>query len=80
MSNGHAAPLEAIVIATPLHLHAEISVTALEAGLHVLCEKMMARDVEGLRQMLEASRRTGRHWKTWRGILPPWSGSTRAGP
>jgi predicted dehydrogenase len=52
--------LEAIVIATPLHLHAEISVAALEAGLHVLCEKMMARDVEGLRQMLESSRRTGR--------------------
>jgi predicted dehydrogenase len=52
--------LEAIVVATPLHLHAEISVAALEAGLHVLCEKMMAWDVEGLRQMLEASRRTGR--------------------
>jgi predicted dehydrogenase len=52
--------LEAIVIATPLHLHAEIAVAALEAGLHVLCETMMARDVEGLRRMLESSRRTGR--------------------
>lgn len=52
--------LEGIVIATPLFLHAEISVAALEAGLHVLCEKMMAHDVEGLRSMLEASRRTGR--------------------
>ena len=52
--------LEGIVIATPLFLHAEISVAALEAGLHVLCEKMMARDVAGLRSMLEASRRTGR--------------------
>jgi predicted dehydrogenase len=52
--------LEAIVIATPLHLHDDISVAALEAGLHVLSEKMMARDVEGLRRMLEASRRTGR--------------------
>ena len=28
--------LEAVVIATPLHLHAEISIAALEAGLHVL--------------------------------------------
>ncbi len=52
--------LEGIVIATPLFLHAEISVAALEAGVHVLCEKMMARDVAGLRSMLEASRRTGR--------------------
>ena len=52
--------LEGIVIATPLFLHAEISVAALEAGLHVLCEQMMALDVEGLRSMLEASRRTGR--------------------
>jgi predicted dehydrogenase len=52
--------LEAIVIATPLHLHADIAVTALEAGLHVLSEKMMARHVEGLRRMLEATRRTGR--------------------
>jgi predicted dehydrogenase len=52
--------LEAIVIATPLHLHADITVAALEAGLHVLCEKMMAWDVEGLRRMIEAARRTGR--------------------
>jgi predicted dehydrogenase len=52
--------LEAIVIATPLHLHADIAVAALEAGLHVLCEKMMAWDVEGLRRMVEAARRTGR--------------------
>ena len=52
--------LEAIVIATPLFLHAEIAVAALEAGLHVLSEKMMAREVEGLRRMLETARRTGR--------------------
>lgn len=52
--------LEGLVVAAPLFLHAEISVGALEAGLHVLCEKMMARDVAGLRLMLEAARRTGR--------------------
>jgi predicted dehydrogenase len=52
--------LEAIVIATPLFLHAEISVAALDAGLHVLCEKMMAWDVEGCALMAEAARRNGR--------------------
>jgi predicted dehydrogenase len=52
--------LEALIVATPLFLHAEMSVAGLDAGLHVLCEKMMARSVEGLRLMLEAARRTGR--------------------
>ena len=49
--------LEGLVVAAPLFLHAEISVAGLDAGLHVLCEKMMARSVEGLRLMLEAARR-----------------------
>ena len=52
--------LEGLVVAAPLFLHAEMSVAGLDAGLHVLCEKMMARNVEGLRLMLEAARRTGR--------------------
>ncbi len=52
--------LEALIVAAPLFLHAEMSVAGLDAGLHVLCEKMMARNVEGLRLMLEAARRTGR--------------------
>ena len=52
--------LEGLVVAAPLFLHAEMSVAGLDAGLHVLCEKMMARSVEGLRLMLEAARRTGR--------------------
>jgi predicted dehydrogenase len=52
--------LEAVVVATPLWAHADVTVTCLEAGLHVLCEKMMAWDAEGCRRMLEASRKTGR--------------------
>src|SRR5262245_4724152 len=35
--------LEAVHIATPLWNHAEMTVTALNAGKHVLCEKMMAK-------------------------------------
>ena len=52
--------LEGVVIATPLWTHAEITVACLEAGLHVLCEKMMAWDVEGCDKMRAAARRTGK--------------------
>ena len=34
--------LEGVVIASPLFTHADIAVGCMEAGLHVLCEKMMA--------------------------------------
>jgi predicted dehydrogenase len=52
--------LEAVVIATPLSTHAEITAGCLEAGKHVLCEKMMASDEAGLTRMLEATRKSGR--------------------
>ena len=38
--------LEAIYIATPVHLHASQAIAAAEAGKHVLCEKPMALSVE----------------------------------
>src|SRR5215204_5604842 len=37
--------VEAVVIATPLWTHAELTVQALKAGKHVLCEKLMARNI-----------------------------------
>lgn len=52
--------VEAVLIATPLWLHADQTVACLEAGRHVLCEKMMAWDIEGCERMRQASRRTGR--------------------
>jgi predicted dehydrogenase len=52
--------LEAVLIATPLFTHADISVGCLEAGKHVLCEKMMAWDVAGCQRMLDASRKNKR--------------------
>jgi predicted dehydrogenase len=52
--------LEAVVIALPLWLHADVTVGCLEAGKHVLCEKMMAWDKPGCDRMLQAAKKSGR--------------------
>ena len=52
--------LEGVVVATPLFTHADITTGCLEAGLHVLCEKMMAWDDASCRRMTEAASRAGR--------------------
>lgn len=49
-------PLDAVVIATPHTLHYEQVVTALEADLHVLCEKPLATDLDDARDLVERSR------------------------
>jgi predicted dehydrogenase len=46
--------LDAVVIATPLFEHAHISIDALNAGLHVFCEKSMALTYEDCNAMIEA--------------------------
>lgn len=46
--------IEAVVIAVPLHEHARISIDSLEAGLHVFCEKSMAKTYEECNNMLLA--------------------------
>jgi predicted dehydrogenase len=52
--------LEAVVIASPLFTHTEMAVACMEAGLHVLCEKMMGIDDASCLRMAEAAKRTGR--------------------
>ena len=44
--------LEAVVIAVPLSQHAPIAMECLEAGLHVLTEKLMARTITQCKQMV----------------------------
>ena len=51
--------IEAVIIAVPLWQHAEITAACLEAGKHVLCEKMMAWDVAGCERMAKAAERSG---------------------
>ena len=49
--------LDFAVVALPTYLHEAYSVMALDRGLHVLCEKPMARSLEGCRNMVEAAKR-----------------------
>lgn len=52
--------LHAIHVCTNNQSHAEMSIRALEAGKHVMCEKPMARTAEEARAMLAAARKSGR--------------------
>ncbi|MEW6754912.1 MAG: Gfo/Idh/MocA family oxidoreductase [Candidatus Latescibacterota bacterium] len=54
------ARLDAVSIATPNKFHAPLTIAALEHGLHVLCEKPMARTVVEAEQMLAAAEEAGR--------------------
>ena len=52
--------IEAVVVAVPLWAHADVVVGCLDAGKHVLCEKMMAWDVAGAERMRDAAKRNKR--------------------
>lgn len=52
--------IEAVVMAPPLWAHADLAVGCLEAGKHVLCEKMMAWDVDGCERMRAAAQKNDR--------------------
>lgn len=52
--------LDLVIVATPTDLHAQMAISALEAGAHVLCEKPMAMDATETLKMLELARVSGR--------------------
>jgi predicted dehydrogenase len=51
--------VDAVTVATPPHTHAAITLAAVEAGKHVICEKPFARDAAEARHMLEAAEAAG---------------------
>ena len=55
-----ADDLDAVVIATPSHLHEVQSIAALQGGKHVLVEKPLAIEPEAAARVTEAARKYGR--------------------
>ena len=52
--------LDAVAVATPPRAHHELSIAALKAGKHVLCEKPFAMDARQAVEMRDAADRSGR--------------------
>ena len=50
--------LDAVVVSTPNHMHAECAVEAMQKGLHVLVEKPMALSIEDATNMISVSQQT----------------------
>ena len=52
--------IDIVHVLTPNRSHSEISIAALEAGKHVMCEKPMAKSAADARKMVETAKRTGK--------------------
>jgi predicted dehydrogenase len=51
--------IDAVVIATPDHTHALITITAMQAGKHVYCQKPLTHTIQEARKVAQVARRTG---------------------
>ncbi|ENM6577379.1 Gfo/Idh/MocA family oxidoreductase [Vibrio fluvialis] len=51
--------VDAVILATPTHLHASQAIECLEAGKHVLVEIPMADNIKDARRLVETQQRTG---------------------
>ncbi|UOY94628.1 Gfo/Idh/MocA family oxidoreductase [Ectobacillus sp. JY-23] len=52
--------VDAVSVCTPNYLHAPITIAALRAGIHVLCEKPMATSKEEAQAMIAAAKESGK--------------------
>ena len=51
---------DAVIITLPVHLHAEAILAALDAGLHVLCEKPAVANSDELERIVQHTNKTDR--------------------
>ena len=52
--------IDVVHVLTPNRMHAQISIDALHAGKHVMCEKPMAKTAEDARRMVAAAKESGK--------------------
>lgn len=52
--------VDVVVVATPSHAHVSLAISALAHGRHVVVEKPMAQDPDGVDDMITAAQRAGR--------------------
>jgi predicted dehydrogenase len=57
-----ASPSDAVIIALPNFLHAKVSIEALEAGKHVLCEKPMVIHAADAQAVIRARNQLGKQF------------------
>ncbi len=80
--------IDAVIIGTPDHAHAVVSIAALHAGKHVYCQKPMAHTVYEARKMADVARETGLATQVATGnsaseatrLLSEWIGAGVIGP
>lgn len=51
--------VEAVLVATPVHVHCEQTLKAIEKGKHVFCEKPLGRTIAEAEKMVEAAQKAG---------------------
>lgn len=56
-----ASDVDAVSVCVANNAHAAVSIQALQAGKHVLCEKPMATTPEDCRAMVEAAEKAGKY-------------------
>jgi predicted dehydrogenase len=59
LANAKKHGIEAVVVATPLNTHDVITKKCMDAGLHVLCEKLMARTITRCKGMTQYAKDKG---------------------
>lgn len=52
--------IDAVTLPLPDQIHKQVTIDALYAGKHVLCEKPMALNIDDCKQMIKAARETGK--------------------